>query len=92
LLQRTAHELWDAVVDGTDNLVDRLLFNALAAAYLPTLDLLTEVMAEEVGDRDGYRELVAAIREQDDHGAAVAAERIVGRGTAHAMRLLQRLG
>jgi GntR family transcriptional regulator, transcriptional repressor for pyruvate dehydrogenase complex len=90
-LQRTAHDLWDAMVDGTDNLVDRLLFNALAAVYLPTLDLLVEVMAEEVGDLDGYRELVAAIREQDAATAAAAAERIVGRGTAHAMRLLQRL-
>jgi GntR family transcriptional regulator, transcriptional repressor for pyruvate dehydrogenase complex len=91
-LQRTAHELWDTVVDGTDNLVDRLLFNALAAAYLPTLDLLTEVMAEEVGDLDGYRALVTAIREQEAEAAAAAAERIVGRGTAQAMQLLQRLG
>lgn len=91
-LQRTAHELWDALVEGTDNLVDRLLFNALTAVYLPTLDLLVEVMAEEVGDLDGYRQLVAAIREQDAAAAAAAAERIVGRGTAHAMQLLQRLG
>lgn len=90
-LQRRAHELWHTVVDGTGNLVDRLLFNALAAAYLPALELLTDVMADEVGDLEGYRELVRTIREQDPDAAAVVAERIVGRGTQQAMEVLARL-
>ena len=90
-LQRTAHELWHTVVDGTDNLVDRLLFNALSAAYLPALDLLTDVMADEVGDLDGYRELVAAIGARDEVAAGAAAERIVGRGTQRATEVMDRL-
>jgi GntR family transcriptional regulator, transcriptional repressor for pyruvate dehydrogenase complex len=90
-LQRTAHELWHVVVDGTDNVVDRLLFNALSAAYLPALDLLTDVMVDEVGDLEGYRALVAAIRDHDQRAAAAVAERIVGLGTERTMELLSRL-
>jgi GntR family transcriptional regulator, transcriptional repressor for pyruvate dehydrogenase complex len=90
-LQLTAHELWHTVVDGTGNLVDRLLFNALAAAYLPALELLTETMADEVRDLDGYRRLVTAIRDRDDGTAAAAAGAIVGRGTEQGLRLLERL-
>jgi GntR family transcriptional regulator, transcriptional repressor for pyruvate dehydrogenase complex len=90
-LQLTAHELWHRIVDGTDNMVDRLLFNALASAYLPALELLTEVMADEVTHLDGYRELVEAIAERDGAAARTAAERIVGRGTARGMDVLARL-
>jgi GntR family transcriptional regulator, transcriptional repressor for pyruvate dehydrogenase complex len=90
-LQLTAHELWHRIVDGTDNMVDRLLFNALAAAYLPALDLLTEVMADEVRDLDGYRELVAAVADRDPDRAHAAAQRIVGRGTARGMDVIARL-
>jgi GntR family transcriptional regulator, transcriptional repressor for pyruvate dehydrogenase complex len=90
-LQLTAHELWHRIVDGTDNMVDRLLFNALAAAYLPALDLLTEVMADEVRDLDGYRELVAAVADRAPDRAYAAAQRIVGRGTARGMEVIARL-
>lgn len=90
-LQHTAHELWHTVVDGTANLVDRLLFNALSAAYLPVLEVLTEVMADEVGDLEGYRALAAAVRRRDEQAAAAAAARVVGRGTARGMEVLERL-
>jgi GntR family transcriptional regulator, transcriptional repressor for pyruvate dehydrogenase complex len=90
-LQLTAHELWHTVVDGTDNLVDRLLFNALAAAYLPALELLTDVMADEVGDLDGYLALVSAVEAGDPDAADAAARRIVERGTERGLDLVARL-
>lgn len=90
-LQRTAHELWHTVVDGTGNLVDRLLFNALSTAYLPMLDVLTDVMADEVTDRDGYHRLVDAIEGGDADTAAAVAERIIDRGTRRGLELLARL-
>jgi GntR family transcriptional regulator, transcriptional repressor for pyruvate dehydrogenase complex len=90
-LQLTAHELWHTLVDGTGNMVDRLLFNALEAAYLPALEMLTGVMADEVRDLHGYRRLVRAIREEDADVAAQAAAAIVDRGTTRGLELLERL-
>jgi GntR family transcriptional regulator, transcriptional repressor for pyruvate dehydrogenase complex len=90
-LQLTAHELWHRIVDGTDNMVDRLLFNALSTAYLPAMELLTDVLADEIADLDGYRELVEAIAARDGARAHAAAEQIVGKGTARGMDVLARL-
>jgi GntR family transcriptional regulator, transcriptional repressor for pyruvate dehydrogenase complex len=89
--QLLVHQLWDAIVDGSGNLVYRLLFNALQAAYLPTMELLTHALAEELGDLAGYRGLVEAIDRQDAAHAAAIARRVVGRGTAGATALLAQL-
>jgi GntR family transcriptional regulator, transcriptional repressor for pyruvate dehydrogenase complex len=89
--QPHVHELWDTIVDGTGNVVYRLLFNALQAAYLPTMELLTAALAEELADLDGYRALVDAIERQDAAQAAAIARRVVGRGTAGAAALLDAL-
>jgi GntR family transcriptional regulator, transcriptional repressor for pyruvate dehydrogenase complex len=83
--------LWDAIVDGSANLVYRLLFNALQAAYLPTMALLTDALADELTDLDGYRMLVDAIDRGDGAQAAAIARRLVGRGTAGAMTALDAL-
>jgi GntR family transcriptional regulator, transcriptional repressor for pyruvate dehydrogenase complex len=89
--QLLVHQLWDAIVDGSGNLVYRLLFNALQAAYLPAMELLTHALAEELGDLAGYRDLVEAIDRQDAAQAAATARRVVGRGTAGATALLAQL-
>jgi GntR family transcriptional regulator, transcriptional repressor for pyruvate dehydrogenase complex len=89
--QPLVHALWDAIVDGSGNLVYRLLFNALQAAYLPTMELLTHALAEELGDLVGYRGLVEAIERQDAAQAAAIARRVVGRGTTGATALLAQL-
>jgi GntR family transcriptional regulator, transcriptional repressor for pyruvate dehydrogenase complex len=89
--QAHADALWDAVVDGSGNVVYRLLFNALRAAYLPTMTLLTDVLADELTDLQGYRALVAAIERQEAAHAAAVARRIVGRGSLAAFRMLDAL-
>ena len=90
-LQRLAHELSTALVDGSHNLVYRLLFNALEAAYLPAMEVLTEVMAAEVSEVDGYAALTAAIADQDGARAAAVARRLIGLGTRDALAALDAL-
>jgi GntR family transcriptional regulator, transcriptional repressor for pyruvate dehydrogenase complex len=92
LLQPASHAFWHVIVDGSRNVVYRLLFNALEAAYVPVMPVLTEVLADELADLDGYRAIVDAVERQDAAQAAAAARRIVGRGTASALALLEQLG
>jgi GntR family transcriptional regulator, transcriptional repressor for pyruvate dehydrogenase complex len=90
-LQDLAHALWDVVVDGTHNLVFRLLFNALAAAYLPVRSVLVEVLRDELTDLDGYQTLVAAVAAGDVDAACRAAEAVLAKGTARGFDLLDEL-
>jgi GntR family transcriptional regulator, transcriptional repressor for pyruvate dehydrogenase complex len=83
--------LWDAIVDGSGNLVYRLLFNALQAAYLPVMPLLADAMADELTDLEGEQLLVEAIEQRDGAKAAAAARRLVGRGTLGATAMLDAL-
>jgi GntR family transcriptional regulator, transcriptional repressor for pyruvate dehydrogenase complex len=91
VLQTAAHGFWHAVVDGSRNVVYRLLFNALEAAYVPVMPVLTEVLADELTELDGYRAIVDAVDRRDGAQAAAAARRIVGRGTATGLALLDQL-
>jgi GntR family transcriptional regulator, transcriptional repressor for pyruvate dehydrogenase complex len=90
-LQHTAHELTSALVDGSDNVVYRLLFNALEAAYLPAMDVLTGVLVDEVTDVAGHDELVTAVEARDAAKAAAVARRVVGQGTTAAMAAIDEL-
>lgn len=90
-LQDLAHGFWDAIVDGTHNLVFRLLFNALAAAYLPVRGVLTDVLKDELTDIEGYAAVVAAIRDADGKAACAAAEAVLEKGTARGFALLDAL-
>jgi GntR family transcriptional regulator, transcriptional repressor for pyruvate dehydrogenase complex len=87
--QRTVHALWSTIVDGGDNVVERLLFNTLEATYLPAMDVLATVMSAEIDDVDGYHALVDAIVERDAARAGAIARRIVGAGTQAALAALE---
>lgn len=70
--QRAALTFWDHVVDGTDSVVFRLMFNSLRAAYEPAVDALAVLMEAEVSrvtDYSGIRQAIAA-------GDATAARRL----------------
>jgi GntR family transcriptional regulator, transcriptional repressor for pyruvate dehydrogenase complex len=90
-LQRTAHELASTIVDGSGNVVYRLLFNALEAAYLPAMDALAQVLADELTDVDSYRALVEAIDRGDGAQAAAIGRRLIGIGTQAAMTAIDQL-
>jgi GntR family transcriptional repressor for pyruvate dehydrogenase complex len=90
-LQRHAHAFWDAVVDGTDNVVYRLLFNALARAYEPVMDALATLMRAEVSDLPSFRTVAAAVRAGDGGTAAEATRHIIGHGTDGALAAIATL-
>jgi GntR family transcriptional regulator, transcriptional repressor for pyruvate dehydrogenase complex len=88
---RTVHTLWSTIVDGGGNVVERLLFNALEAAYLPAVDVLATVMSAEIDDVAGYRSLVDAIADRDAARAGAVARRITAAGTQGALAAIERL-
>ncbi len=90
-LQRTAHELSSTIVDASGNVVYRLLFNALEAAYLPAMDALTQVLADELTDVASYRALVEAIEDGNGALAAAIGRRLIGIGTQAALAAIDEL-
>ncbi|WP_052665021.1 FadR/GntR family transcriptional regulator [Nitriliruptor alkaliphilus] len=90
-LQRTAHELSSTIVDGSGNVVYRLLFNALEAAYLPAMDALAQVLADELTDVASYRALVDAIDVRNAALAASIGRRLIGIGTQAALAAIDEL-
>lgn len=90
-LQRLALDFWDRVVDAGDNVVHRLLFNALRRAYEPVMDALAVVMRAEVSDVDGYAGVAAAIEAADPAAAAAAVRAIVDHGTRATVDLIDEL-
>jgi GntR family transcriptional regulator, transcriptional repressor for pyruvate dehydrogenase complex len=92
-IERQVHalEYWDQVVDAADSIVFRLMFNSLRAAYEPALEALAPVMAEEVGQTDGYRLLTAAIGAGDPDVARAAADRVLRPATQHLIDALTAL-
>jgi DNA-binding FadR family transcriptional regulator len=93
-VERQVHalELWDRVVDAADSLVFRLMFNSLRAAYEPALEALAPVMADEVGQVEAYRLLVAAIASGDPDTARAAADRVLRPATDTILGALGALG
>lgn len=93
-VERQVHalELWDRVVDAADSLVFRLMFNSLRAAYEPALEALAPVMADEVGQLEAYRLLVAAIASGDPDTARAAADRVLRPATDTILGALGALG
>ena len=89
--QRHALAFWDLVVDAADSLVFRLMFNNLRAAYEPALEALGPVLAEEVGQADAYRVLVAAIAGGQPETARAAADRVLRPATAALLAALDTL-
>lgn len=80
-LQRLALDLWDRLVDASDNVVHRLLFNVLRQAYEPVMDALAVVLRDEVSDVAGYAAIVDVVRAGDPSAAGAAVHAVVDRGT-----------
>ena len=79
-LQELAAEYWSELVDAADNLAYRLAYNSLRATYDQCRALLTQVLADELGDLDGYAAIAAAVGRGDAEGAARQARRLIERG------------
>lgn len=86
--QQVALAWWDQLIDATDNVSLRLLFNALRAAYEPALAALAPALAAEVSQVTAYRDVVEAIRAGDPAGAEAAARALLEPGTASVLAAL----
>lgn len=89
--QAAALGLWDALVDASHNVVHRLLFNALRAAYEPVMDALAVVLRREVSDVDRHAAIVAAVRDRDPDLAREAAAALLATGTSAALDAIDAL-
>lgn len=89
--QRLALEWWDHVIDATDNVTLRLLFNALRGAYEPALPALATVLDAEAARAEAYRDVTAAIRDRDGDRAEAAAEALLRPGTDAVLTALDAL-
>jgi GntR family transcriptional regulator, transcriptional repressor for pyruvate dehydrogenase complex len=90
-LQHAALDFWDAVVDAADNIAFRLMYNALRAAYEPTIEALARVLVREVSDHDAYVAVAGAIADGRPAAAAAATVRLLDRGTRAVLAVLDDL-
>lgn len=78
--QQAALELWDAVIDASDNIAYRLALNSLMRAYQPMHALLRGLLADELDDVVGHQRVIDAIDDGDGDAAADAARTLLARG------------
>lgn len=90
-LQRQAVAFWDLLVDGSDNVVYRLMFNALTRAYEPVMDAVAVLMRTEVSDVEGFRAVVSAVAARDPDRARAASRRILQPSTDAALETITEL-
>jgi GntR family transcriptional repressor for pyruvate dehydrogenase complex len=79
-LQTLAMEFWSALVDGTGNVAYRLAYNSLRQTYEKCMEVLTGILADELGDRKSYRAIAAAVRRGDAKTAERLARALTRRG------------
>ncbi len=89
--QRLALAWWDRLIDATDNVALRLLFNALRAAYEPAVEALATVLDAEVARVEAYRQVTTAIRDGRAQDAEAAAEALLRPGTEAVLQALDTL-
>ncbi|GIH09146.1 GntR family transcriptional regulator [Rhizocola hellebori] len=80
--QRVALEFWEALVDGSDSIVFRLMFNSLRLAYEPLLAAMAVVMQHEASQAGDYDALIDAVEAGDPQAARAAATQILSPTTS----------
>jgi len=90
-LQALSLQLWEAVVDASGNLAFRLAFNGLTGVYGRFIPLLTQALADELGDRAGHLALADAIQAGQPDAARAAAQQLTDRGRVGLGRILDAL-
>ena len=70
--------IWDAIIDGADNLAYRLALNTLVAGQR-VLSFDASVVGAEIGDGPAVRALTRAIADGDEAGAHAAARTLLER-------------
>lgn len=81
-LARLDLQLWEAIVDASDNIAYRLSFNSLRDTYEPLSEVVAPVIQEEIADIEGHVRLIDAIEKRDPAGAEREAHRLLSAGAA----------
>jgi DNA-binding FadR family transcriptional regulator len=90
-LQELGHAFWTALVAASGNVAYQLAFNTLREVYERSFELLRSALADELGDLAGYEALARAVEQRDPAAAEKSARRIVRRGEAGIIELLDRV-
>lgn len=88
-LQAAALDLWEAVVDASDNLAYRLAFNSLRAAYVPLLAPLGPLLRVEVEQVEAHAALCAAMAAGSADDARLQADDLLQSGGGALLAALQ---
>jgi len=87
-LHRLVIDFWEVLVDGSDNVPYRLIFNSFRSFYARVEDALSHLLRDELTDLPAYRAITEAVTARQPAIARERAERLIQRG---ADRLLQAL-
>jgi len=90
-LQRLALTFWDRLVQASDNLAFRLMFNSLRGTYEQLLEVTEVLVADEVTDVDAHRAIADAVAAGDSADAEAAASVALDRTTRAAIALIDHL-
>ena len=84
-------DLWDALVDGSDNVAYRLAYNSLRRTYEPLIPGVAPLIGDELNDTGARRALAHQVSQGDGSAAARTARRLLAKGSAAiAATLLER--
>ena len=87
-LHRLVIDFWEVLVDGSDNVPYRLIFNSFRAFYTRVEDALSHLLRDELTDLEAYRAITDAVAAHSPDLARDRASTLIQRG---ADRLLQAL-
>lgn len=89
--QRANLELWRVLVEASDNIAYQLAFNTMERAWGEVQDIVAGALVAELENDDGYRALLAALRDGAPDAARDAAAALVTKGSEGVLALLEQL-
>lgn len=84
-------DLWDALVDASDNVAYRFAYNSLRACFEPVAGFVADYLTSELDDARTRRRLVAAVHDGKPDVAEAAARKLLGASAAALTELLTQL-
>lgn len=88
-LQELGMRLWDCLVEGSGNIAYRLAYNTLKHVYDPIRQLLAQVLAPELTDRDNHHRLLLAVTRKDGEETYAAANDLIAKGNRAMLTALE---
>ncbi|HVV36102.1 MAG TPA: GntR family transcriptional regulator [Acidimicrobiales bacterium] len=84
-------DLWDALVDASDNIAYRFAYNSLRASFEPVAGFVADYLTSELDDVKGRRRLLTAVRDGKPEAAEAAARKLLAASSAALTGLVAQL-